>query len=45
MNETAAILDSHAVLGAGSVLSGSTDPYGVYLGVPAAKVRTRTIVA
>lgn len=37
-------LASHAVLGAGSVLSGDTEPYGVYVGVPAAKVRERRIV-
>jgi putative colanic acid biosynthesis acetyltransferase WcaF len=38
-----AFLASHAVLGAGSVLSGTTEPYGVYVGVPAVKVRVRTI--
>lgn len=36
-------LASHAVLGAGSVLSGTTQAYGVYVGVPAQKVRDRTI--
>jgi putative colanic acid biosynthesis acetyltransferase WcaF len=36
-------LASHAVLGAGSVLSGDTEPYGVYVGVPAVKVRERVI--
>ncbi len=38
-------LASHAVLGAGSVLSGDTEPYGVYVGVPARKVRERVITA
>jgi putative colanic acid biosynthesis acetyltransferase WcaF len=38
-------LRSHAILGAGSVLSGDTEPYGVYAGVPAAKVRERAIRA
>jgi putative colanic acid biosynthesis acetyltransferase WcaF len=38
-------LASHAVLGAGSVLSGDTEPYGVYAGVPAVKVRERVIRA
>jgi len=38
-------LASHAVLGAGSVLSGDTEPYGVYLGVPARKVKDRVIAA
>jgi putative colanic acid biosynthesis acetyltransferase WcaF len=36
-------LASHAVLGAGSVLSGDTDAYGVYVGVPARRVRERAI--
>ncbi len=36
-------LASHAVLGAGSVLSGDTEAYGVYVGVPAVKVRERVI--
>ncbi len=36
-------LASHAVLGAGSVLSGDTEPYGVYAGVPAVRVKTRRI--
>jgi putative colanic acid biosynthesis acetyltransferase WcaF len=36
-------LGSHAVLGAGSVLSGRADPYGVYVGVPAAFVKERRI--
>jgi len=36
-------LESHAVLGAGSVLRGSTEAYGVYVGVPAIKVATRRI--
>ena len=36
-------LASHAVLGAGSVLSGDTEPYGVYVGVPARKVKDRVI--
>ena len=38
-------LASHAVLGAGSVLAGETEPYGVYVGVPARKVKERTIEA
>lgn len=38
-------LATHAVLGAGSVLSGETEPYGVYVGVPAAKARERTVRA
>jgi putative colanic acid biosynthesis acetyltransferase WcaF len=36
-------LASHAVLGAGSVLSGDTEPYGIYVGVPAVKVRERVV--
>jgi putative colanic acid biosynthesis acetyltransferase WcaF len=36
-------LASHAVLGAGSVLSGDTEPYGIYVGVPATRVRERVI--
>jgi len=36
-------LASHAVLGAGSVLSGDTEPYGIYIGVPAKKARERII--
>jgi putative colanic acid biosynthesis acetyltransferase WcaF len=36
-------LASHAVLGAGSVLSGDTVPYGIYVGVPATRVRERII--
>jgi putative colanic acid biosynthesis acetyltransferase WcaF len=36
-------LASHAVLGAGSVLSGDTEPYGIYIGVPAKKVMERII--
>jgi len=36
-------LASHAVLGAGSVLSGNTEAYGIYLGVPATKVKERVI--
>jgi len=36
-------LRSHAVLGAGSVLSGDTEPYGIYVGVPARKVKERDI--
>ncbi len=38
-------LASHAVLGAGSVLSGDTEPYGIYVGVPARKVKERVIRA
>lgn len=36
-------LASHAVLGAGSVLSGDTQPYCVYSGVPAVKVKERVV--
>jgi putative colanic acid biosynthesis acetyltransferase WcaF len=36
-------LASHAVLGAGSVLAGDTEPYGIYVGVPARKVKERVI--
>ncbi|WP_082100080.1 putative colanic acid biosynthesis acetyltransferase [Anaeromyxobacter sp. PSR-1] len=36
-------LASHAILGAGSVLSGDTVPYGIYVGVPARKVKERRI--
>jgi len=36
-------LASHAVLGAGSVLSGDTEPYGIYVGVPARKVKERVV--
>lgn len=36
-------LASHAILGAGSVLSGDTEPYGIYAGVPAIKVKERVI--
>lgn len=38
-------LASHAILGAGSVLSGDTEPFGIYVGVPAAKVKERVIRA
>jgi len=38
-------LASHAILGAGSVLSGGTEPNGVYVGVPARKVKERVIRA
>ena len=38
-------LASHAVLGAGSVLSGDTEPYGIYVGTPARKVKERVIAA
>jgi putative colanic acid biosynthesis acetyltransferase WcaF len=38
-------LATHAVLGAGAVLSGATEPYGVYAGNPAAKVKERRITA
>ncbi len=40
-----AILASHAVLGAGAVLGGATEPYGIYAGVPAVRVGTREITA
>ena len=36
-------LASHAVLGGGSVLAGATEPYAVYAGNPAAKVRARKL--
>ncbi len=36
-------LASHAVLGAGSVLRGGTEAYGIYSGVPAVKVGVRRI--
>lgn len=38
-------LASHAVLAAGAVLSGSTEPYGVYAGVPAKRLKERCIGA
>lgn len=38
-------LATHAILGAGSVLSGGTEPYAVYVGVPAAKVKERVLRA
>ncbi|HZZ86326.1 MAG TPA: WcaF family extracellular polysaccharide biosynthesis acetyltransferase [Anaeromyxobacteraceae bacterium] len=38
-------LASHAVLGAGAVLAGDTEPYGVYAGNPASKVKERVIRA
>jgi len=38
-------LASHAVLVAGSVLSGDTEPYAIYSGVPAHKIRERVIRA
>jgi putative colanic acid biosynthesis acetyltransferase WcaF len=34
-------LAPNAVLGAGSVLSGDTEPFGIYVGVPAVKVSQR----
>ncbi|MFL5319943.1 MAG: WcaF family extracellular polysaccharide biosynthesis acetyltransferase [Myxococcaceae bacterium] len=36
-------LASHAVLGAGSVLSGDTEPFGIYSGIPAKKISTRQL--
>jgi putative colanic acid biosynthesis acetyltransferase WcaF len=36
-------LASHAVLGAGAVLSGSTEPYTIYAGIPAVRSGTRSI--
>lgn len=36
-------LASHAILGAGSVLAGDTEPYGIYVGVPAKKVKERPV--
>lgn len=36
-------LATQAVLGAGAVLSGDTEPFGVYAGVPARKSRVRII--
>lgn len=38
-------LATHSILGAGSVLSGDTEPYGVYVGVPAIRVKERTVTA
>jgi putative colanic acid biosynthesis acetyltransferase WcaF len=38
-------LRSHAILAAGSVLSGDTEPYGIYVGAPASKVKERRIEA
>lgn len=38
-------LASHAVLGAGAVLRGTTEPYGIYTGVPATRSATRLIDA
>lgn len=37
-------LAEHAVLGAGAVLSGDTQPYGIYSGNPASKARERVIL-
>jgi len=37
------LLATHSVLAAGSVLAGSTDPYGVYVGVPAKRVKEREV--
>jgi putative colanic acid biosynthesis acetyltransferase WcaF len=36
-------LAGHAVLAAGSVLAGDTEPYGIYVGNPARKVKERVI--
>lgn len=36
-------LASHAILGAGSVLAGETEPYGIYVGLPATKVKERVV--
>jgi putative colanic acid biosynthesis acetyltransferase WcaF len=36
-------LASHAVLGAGGVLAGDTEPYGIYVGTPAKRVKERVI--
>lgn len=36
-------LATHCVLGAGSVLSGTTEPYGVYVGIPAARKCERKV--
>lgn len=36
-------LASHAILGGGSVLSGDTDPYVVYIGIPARGVKERVL--
>jgi putative colanic acid biosynthesis acetyltransferase WcaF len=38
-------LATHAILGAGSVLSGDTEPFGVYVGTPAKKVKERVVRA
>jgi putative colanic acid biosynthesis acetyltransferase WcaF len=36
-------LASHAILGAGSVLAGDTEAFGIYVGVPAKVAKTRSI--
>ena len=36
-------LATHSVLCAGSALSGSTEPYGIYSGVPARRVKERLV--
>lgn len=38
-------LRTHAILGAGSVLSGDTEEYGIYVGVPATKAKDRSVAA
>lgn len=38
-------LASHSVLSGGSVLTGSSEPYGIYVGVPAKRTRDRTILS
>lgn len=39
------VMHSHSILTAGSVLTKEADPYGIYCGNPAIKVRDRTIRA
>jgi putative colanic acid biosynthesis acetyltransferase WcaF len=39
------ICRSHAILSVGSVASANLEPYGIYQGIPAVKVRTRIIGA
>ena len=36
-------LASHAILAAGGVLSGATEPYGIYVGVPAVWTKERRL--
>ncbi len=38
-------LATHAILAAGAILSGATEPYGIYVGMPAVRVKERHIGA